>query len=323
MALFIPKKEEFLNRYSKKTKRTYRTRLVRFVTYLESIGITDITFVQKYQIEQWARTIVEPMKVRRDTKERHWSLIRQYFDFLAELNYLPHLKLSVRWEFQDHIKKEIVLRNAKLIPEIFDFVKVIRHAKLVNPRMYIYLVLMAYNGARDSEVRSIRLANIIDANENIRTEHGIQPVKFTFFTSGFEEEHMKKGQVFYFIPASLRHSLEWTLYIKQLHYLQKPTFLFQIGQEEKFLSQKSTNRNLKKYAEKCGLGDLRWSTHMFRDVINEERMQMNCDPALRAILLNQSPEGVNAKRYLKKCQQIQQRFIYWKQYTPQKLEDLF
>lgn len=320
----VPLREQFMNQYSEKSKRTYRGRFMHFVKYIESLGIRRMQDVKKMHIEQWAKEVVEPEQFRKETKNRHYSLIRQYFEYLADNDVIEsRLKLKMRWEFTDFISQEIIERDAKVIPEIFDIVKLLQHAKKINPRMYIYLVLMATNGPRDSEIRSIKLEDIHDIDAEIRTEQGIKQIHFTYFTSGMVEEHMKKGQVIYFVHPNLRESLEWKLYWKQIHFYHSPEFLFQTANSSQFITYKSTSRNIRKYAAKINLSNLRWSTHIFRNVLNESRMHQGVDPALRAILLNQQTKEVNASHYLKKCRQIQNRYLYWLNSQPKKLQEIF
>lgn len=322
--LFTPLREEFLNQVSTKTRQTYRIRLKRFFKYLEEQQITDLEQVEKYLILQYCKEVLEPRKILKETKQRTYGLIRRYFDFIYENKAFPHkYELPILYNFTEWITPDLLERRSKELPEIFDLSKIILHAKKINVRMYIYLVLMAFNGARDSEIRSIKLADIHEMTAQIRLKSGLKSISFIYFLSGSIDKHMKKGQVIYFVPKQLYHSHEWKFYLEQVKLFKTPVFLFQTHHDPRFIVYRCTNRNLKNYAQKEGLGDLRWSTHIFRNVLNEKRMEMGCDSALRSILLNQTPSGTNAKHYLKKCNQIQRRYQYWEKFTPPDLLEIF
>jgi hypothetical protein len=150
----------------------------------------------------------------------------------------------------------------------------------------------------------------------------MEDIEFSYIITGTEKNNRKRGQAIYFLPKRLEKSLEWKLYLKQIHYLPEPIYLFQTTQfPPGYISQKGISKNLKKYEQKLGLGTL-VNPHIFRDVLNEIRMDQGCDPALREILINQVSKGTNAKHYLKKCKQIQNRFDYWEKFTPDILKGI-
>ena len=56
--------------------------------------------------------------------------------------------------------------------------------------------------------------------------------------------------------------------------------------------------------------------HAFRDAINTRWQEMGMEEALRAILLNQQPSGINCKHYLKKYRSWTERVALYDQYFP-------
>jgi len=319
-----PYLSEFLNKYSKTTRRTYQKRFDEFKDFIESIpDIEKIENVKKMHIEEYARKIVEIKLARKDTKDRHYSLIKQYFQYLFDndiLNKIPKLKSS--WKFSDYINPKIIERNSKPLPDLQDMRKLLKHAKKVNSKMFIFLAIYFTNGMRPGECRSIRLENIQHIKTKIRRKGEMEDIEFTYIITGLETMNQKTGQVIYFLPKRLEKSLEWKLYLEQMNYFQEPIYLFQTKQfPPGYISQVGIRRNLKKYGEKLKLGTL-VNPHIFRDVLNEIRMDEKCDPVLREILINHSPKGTNAKYYLKKCKQIQHRFDYWVKFTPDILKGI-
>lgn len=318
-----PLLNEFLNRYSEKTKRTYQKRFEEFQKFIGSLDIQEISNVKKMHIEEYARKIVEIKLARKDTKDRHYSLIKQYFIYLFENDILKkQLKLNSRWKFSDFIKPEIIERNSKPLPDLQDMKKLLLHAKKANPLMFIFLAILFPNGMRPGECRSIRLENIRNIKTKIRRKGKMEDIEFSYIITGLEKNNQKTGQVIYFLPKRLEKSLEWKLYLKQINYFQEPVYLFQTTQfPPNYISLVGIRRNLKKYGEKLQLGTL-VNPHIFRDVLNEIRMEEGCDPVLREILINHSPKGTNAKYYLKKVKQIQNRFDYWEKFTPDILKGI-
>ena len=318
-----PLLSEFLNRYSEKTKRTYQKRFEEFQKFIGSLDIQKISDVKKMHIEEYARKIVETKLMRKDTKDRHYSLVKQYFTYLFENDILKKpLKLQSSWKFSDFIKTEIIERNSKPLPDIQDMKKLLLHAKKANTRMFIFLAILFQNGMRPGECRSIRLENIREIKTKIRREGKMEDIEFSYIITGIEKNNMKRGQAIYFLPKRLKKSLEWKLYLTQVNYFQEPIYLFQTTQfPPGYISQKGISKNLKKYESKLELGTL-VNPHIFRDVLNEIRMDEGCDPALREILINQVSKGTNAKHYLKKCKQIQNRFDYWEKFTPDILKGI-
>jgi len=306
-----PYLNEYLNRLSEKTKKTYRTRFDEFKKFINTNipGSNNISDIKKMHIEDYARKIVEPKLMRKDTKDRHYSLIKQYFQYLFDNDKLKKpLKLKSSWNFSDYIKPEILERNSKPLPDITDMKKLLLHAKKANPLMFMFLAILFTNGMRPGECRSIRLENIKKIKTKIRREGKMEDIEFTYIITGVEENNMKRGQAIYFLPKRLEKSLEWKFYLSQVNYFQEPTYLFQTTQfPPGYISQKGISKNLKKYEGKLELGTL-VNPHIFRDVLNEYRMDAKCDPALREILINQVSKGTNAN--------------YWEKFTPDILEGI-
>ncbi|WP_457558293.1 tyrosine-type recombinase/integrase [Candidatus Harpocratesius sp.] len=323
----FPGESVFFAKYSKKTLATYKTRFKEFKTFITGLGLNSIHDVKKMHIDKYAREIIEPKQYRTETKNRHYSLIKQYFEFLYNNELISRpLKLDSSKSFSDHISQKILQRNALLLPEMFDLAKILDHAKKVNLRMYIYLALLFTNGMRPTELSSLRLDHIREMEAFIRKKTGPEKIKFTYLEVGTEENAKKTGQAFYFVHPKLLSSLEWNLYIKQIQYYQAPVYLFQTQHfphsGKGFLNYDSISRNLKKYAKKLDL-NIRITPHITRDVLSEWRMEQKCDYALREILINHSPSGTGGQYYMKKCKQLQYRYLYWLQYCPEEIIEIF
>ena len=298
--MIFPLVELFLSDYSEKAAKYGFKRLNDFKTFLESLGVENIENIEKIHLTRFGREFVNNLNMLGKTKSKYFGIAKKYLKFLSDNDIIKNsLDVSPpRWT--DWIDPDKPQEN-KINPSEEDIIKLLKHSFRVNPRMFIYIALMAHNGMRDSECRSIRLHNIDLENRTI--------------ISGVIENHAKKGICYYYIPDKLVPHLK--RYIDDLKTeFNNPVSLFHSkGETDDFLSKRSIDRNLVKYKEVLKL-NCAVNTHVFRHSLNWFRFTKKCDNALMAILLNQKPEGTNAKFYLKQLKENPGiRYDWWKEYT--------
>jgi site-specific recombinase XerD len=312
----LPLLEQFLAVYSKKCQKMNRDKLTDFAQVMDTLQITDISQIKKTHIEEYLMNCLEQKPLAIATKKHYYCTIKVYFKFLFENEKIPQIPpFSTRVKFTEQVNVERMEKKSRPLPDEDDILKLLTLAQNENPRMYLYLMLSVHNGARDSEIRSILLKNIRHLTISLK-EHGIT-TKYDFWVivSGQIEGHRKTGACYYFIPPGLVESFDWKLYIRELEMkYPNPTYLFQTD-TNKFMCYKIVWDNLDAYATKLKL-KCRVNPHIFRDVINELRMDEGCGEPILSILLNQSCRGTNAKYYTKKCENPAYRYKFWLKFTP-------
>lgn len=314
--LTLPLVDEFLSVYCDKNKKSYRWRLISLEEHLNKLGIQDIKDVKKQHLEDWATNVVEPLKFAQITKRSYYTTMCVYLHYLYDNEIITQIPpLSKRIQFSDNISIKKIELDARPIPDENDILKLLNYAKNASPLMYIYLMILVHNGPRDSEIRSIKLENIKHIQTSI-TDHRIkQNLDFYVVLSGQVKNHSKTGSCFYFIPKFLIESYDWQLYLDELkRRFSNPTYLFQTT-ESNFITHNSTGKSLNRYKEKLGL-KCKVNPHIFRDLLNELRIDEGCPEPLLSILLNQKGRGTNAQYYRKRCHRLEYRYKYWEKFTP-------
>jgi site-specific recombinase XerD len=301
--MIFPLIEEFYECYSERARRYLQTKMQVFGIWLDKKK-TSIYDLSPIEMRQFLEKEINSMQVRAITKHKFAQAYSAYFEFCIENGILeksPFPKIpAIR--FEDHISDKLAKKALKPLLYEDAINKLIAHAWANNKRMYVFLVLLAHNGIRCSELRSLKL-DLIDLNINA-------------FGSGIIPGAMKKLLCLYFIPDSFAMYLR--NYIEELKRLYtNPEFLFfEPTSEEHFISERSVCRDLWKYAEDEKL-NCKVNPHSFRDCLNSIRLNMDCPDSVMAILLNQEPKGTNAGHYLKLLStNILERRKWWVRFTP-------
>jgi site-specific recombinase XerD len=317
----LPLLDEFLKTYSSKNQKMNRDRLNEFRDFVVKLGITDISHIKKTHIETYLMDCLEKKDLAITTKDHYYATIRVYFKYLYENEIITQIPpFSTRVIFTEQIDMQRLEKENMPLPDENDILQLLKMAQNENTRMYIYLMIAVHNGGRDSEIRSIMLKNIKHLQSKIR-EHGVtKEFDFWIIVSGQIEGHRKQGTCYYFIPPGLCDTYDWQLYQDELKkQFKDPIYLFQT-EPNHFLSYRSVWENLDMYARKLNL-KCRVNPHIFRDVVNEFRMDEGCSEPILSILLNQKNRGTNATYYTKKCKNPGYRYKYWIKFTPQFFPD--
>ncbi|UYP43909.1 hypothetical protein NEF87_000194 [Candidatus Lokiarchaeum ossiferum] len=166
-----------------------------------------------------------------------------------------------------------VERDALSFQDIFEIEDFYQNRSM---RDYVLVSMLAYSGCRVGGLCAIKIKNIDMKNRTFQTQE-----KPTEGSTGWNR---------YFFPRKFKVHLE--SYLVQLQF-ENPDqeFLFPI-------ETKTVRKILSDYPKR------HVNPHLFRDAINSHWVENGLlDTGIRSILLNQTPSGVNAQRYLKRYTQ--------------------
>jgi integrase len=155
-----------------------------------------------------------------------------------------------------------------------------------NERDYFMVSVLAYTG--------MRVGGLV----------GIYPADFDF-TERTIITHEKKtrthsGENIYFIPGKFVNQLKGFVLECQTN---RP------GERIFNLDPKNVRKQLRLWRPTA-------HPHLFRDALNTRWEEQEMQEALRALLLNQTPSGVNSKHYLKKYRDLADRRAMYDKYFP-------
>lgn len=299
----------YLEKYCEVNQKMNFKRLIAFKQFLEKEGLTSLEEVRRIHLTKYFANEINKQKKRNVTKSRIFSMISNYMKFLFENDLISQeIKIS-KPKFTDDLSERTINRAKTPYPTEEEIVKLLQHSYKVNYRIFIYLSIIAHNGMRDSECRTIML-------DQINLEKRV-------IISGLVEKAAKEGLVIYYIPdAAIPFLTDYISDLKKTY--NNPVYLFHEPKSESgYMSYKAVYKALMKYKRILKL-DCKFNTHVFRHTLNHYRTIMKCDDSLKAILLNQEPEGTNAKYYMDILQNNpNDRYRFWKEYTWNLLPKIF
>lgn len=312
MSFVYPYLNDYMARFSnEKNKKLFLTWFLKLKEFLRSQNITKFSEISRIHIDRYFQEL-NKQQLRASSKQKIFQVLNFYlkwlfdYDYIKEKIYLPECP-----KFSDYISDAVKKRIQKPIPTYQEVVNLLEYARQVDrqdKRMYIMFALLAPNGMRISELVSIQLKMLNIENRTIIT--------------GLDENASKTGICYYFIPVKLIPDLrEYINDIKKFY--KDPIYLFpsRSRTEHDHYYTQNAGKVLKKYQEilmrKNLMRDCLINPHIFRDLLNELRLEMKCPTAIQEILLNHIPTGTNAQFYTKQLtRNIEKRKEYWDLYTP-------
>ena len=151
-----------------------------------------------------------------------------------------------------------------------------------SDRIFIAMSLILYSGARVSEVAHIELKNL--------------DLEKRWFITQIKSRKTDKREGIYFFPEFFIP--EMRKYLERLK-LNHPNTKYLFPEGNGHLHPKSLRYHMRKAKAKLGL-PCHTNPHAFRDIINEQRIEMRITKEIRKILLNQTSKDVNISHYAKK-----------------------
>lgn len=320
----LPYQVEFLSRLNASTQRTYGPHLEFFSLFLRRNGCT-LESLTKRAVDLLIREI-DKLNITAATKRKYLQTISSYLNFLFENELIPE-RIRVPRPSQTHFldvrSNQLIKQDALRPPTIGEMRKILQYARSSRLRNYIALSILFINGMRASELLSIRLSNIIHLEGQINDKGRLVNVSTYLIKTGIEEGARKTGTSYYFIPPNFYNSAEFQQYLSHREklidfYGDRSDYLFYSPTSQSgYLSTKTLRQYMQKIKKKLPeLNPVRLNLHIFRDVINEMRMERGCPQTIMEILLNHSPTGTNARYYLKKLKNPLWRYYYFAKYTP-------
>lgn len=289
----IPYYNEFMKRYALTTYKKVKNKLLLFVRFLEwrynksplQANTEDIIFFFEHYIE--------PRNIQRIAKLKWRNILNAYYNYVEEyktkieqvafINPVPSLNLF------DFTEREITIDELEREEDVLDdytiVYRVLNYLYFTNKRLFIIVSLLLYTGARISEICRINLGHI-DYNE-----------RFFFIERVKSKKNTSRWGVYFFPEFFIGFLKEWVAEI----ILEDPktSSLFPSLRGKQHLSTKTPRKQLRELKNELGL-KCKVNPHAFRNFINTLRFENNLNIKYRSLLLNQTPQNVNVKNYLKK-----------------------
>lgn len=139
---------------------SYSSALRSFYRHLSSLGIQDVTRIDKEAVRDYVRVLREERKLSISTIENHLSCISAFFDYLIYEDVIDtNIALSVRKRYVRRYKAETPgegqTRKLITVEQLNALVE-----SIVQPRDKAVVVLLAKTGIRRSELVSIDMDDI-------------------------------------------------------------------------------------------------------------------------------------------------------------------
>lgn len=277
-----------MDRYSPSNWMQQRNRIITFAIYLrdkrnktiENADVDDLIAFFK---------IINSRDLKRSTKKKWRNFLNAYYDFLKEIkekiNKVAFINPVPSRNLFDFDEKEIDLQDLEKEEDLMtypDVKRVLNYLYFIDFRCFIIVSLLLYSGARISEICRIELKNL-DLEERY------------FMTKIKSKKNLNRYGAYFFPKFFVKFLKEWINSLQE-EFLD-PVFLFQ--QEDYYIHPKTPRKRLRTAKASIGL-KCKMNPHAFRDYLNTLRFEQSIDEKYRFLLLNQTPENVNVKHYLKK-----------------------
>lgn len=297
----IPYFRNFISRFSEASRPHYITKIFYFKQWLEDKkNINDLLKVQYEDVEEFFRTDINKRKIKITTKEYWRKIINSYYEFVRKIykkklrqdfiNPVPDLDL---YAFDTELDVTINdLFDSQKLLDYEDANRILSHYYYYDFQMFIITGLLLYTGARITEIMSL-------LEENINLEHCL------IFNLIKRTKYKSKYGV-YFFPQFFLKYIKIYLEEKNEIYLGN-IYLFPSKKNggKPYFSVRHVQSKLKKVSELLNITS-NISPHKFRKLINEERRKKGVAPLERTILLNHTPQSIEARNYLPSLKQIQE-----------------
>jgi len=279
-----------MKRYSKSTFTKNRNKLIYFAKYIETHFNKGILNADKKEVLHFLENDIDKRKIVRVTKEKWRYFINSYYNYIEKLKKLDKeifFNPVPGPDFFQFYEKEITIEDLEKEEEMLTYEtteRILKHYYYTNFMIFVIVCLLLYTGARISEIISIKLSNI-----NLQERFIFVKIKSKKYLNQFG---------FYFFPKFFVRHLE--IWIGQLELIYPDTiFLFPSSRSNfRHLTGKTVRHNLRDIKKLLNLEE-HCNPHAFRNLLNEKREAMGVSKLKRTILLNQKPQGVNEKNYLK------------------------
>jgi len=296
----LPYVQFWLETYSKTRQQHNFNSLVDLAFYLQEKFKVKILKAKPSHLLHYFREVIDKkttlkkgkkVNISKATKIKYRETFNSYYGYVKDYkemeddhrfkNPVPPSKI---WDFSG---TTLTLYDLEFDYQslTLDIIKRILHHiyfTVESERIFIFVSLIIYSGARVSEVAHIKLANL--------------DLKNRWFITKVKSLKSQKRDGFYFFPEFFREELD--IHIKKLILeYENPIYLFQNGAS--YLNPKSIQRHLRKVKKALGL-TCYINPHAYRDFLNTKRADMGLQKPYKEFLLNQTVGGVNASSYMKK-----------------------
>ncbi|MHA1682001.1 MAG: hypothetical protein ACTSUE_13770 [Promethearchaeota archaeon] len=281
----------------KRNERRYLSQLTNFLNK-RNLDILNAAAPDFLDFFKW----VDSIDILRISKKRYWYAVKSLSKFVTQWIYAQTgeiQELSIPPEALVQFKeKEHAVRVEENVYTESEIFKILNYLRGTNFKYYVLIGLMAFSGARVSEVVSIR-SRYMNVEER-------------YFISGTVEGFKKTDEVIYFFPRFFQSTMK--VFMMQLGDLYPgsefifPPYQTDTRSERGFINPNQVRDRLRDSFKFIGIDDKYGiSTKGFRDAINTYRKERCATTEEdRSRLLNQKTGGVNVKHYLKRLTTIRE-----------------
>jgi integrase len=288
----IPNLDDFMRNYAPRSGLQVKARILEFYKWaVKKYRIKSILDVKYNMVLEFFKGI-DIRDLRENTKSRYRYALYKYFEYNIEYNQkmeLPIIQNPVPSELFFRFSNEKDRRTqtfSKKYMTYFEIEKILKFSYFTNFQMFIFFGLIAYTGARPSEIASIQKADL--------------DLKERKFISGRSINYSKRGLVLFFWPKFFTQYL-----LEYLSGIVGPSeFLFPAKYETEngtgFMSTTTFWKWVGWVSRDVLKLNIKITPRMYRDAINSERKDKGVDLVTRQYLVNQEPDSVNESDYLKR-----------------------
>jgi len=274
----------YLFEIRKRTTSTYQDVIIKkFLNYINK----TVHEVKKIDVINFFKDVLDNENISYASKNTYRAGLKSFFYYVEALiidkfpdftNPVPNNRIYRFSQNETDVKRksernEKMLSKAQLM-KILDFCK-----KNFSKKVFIFFALATCTGARDAELRSIR---INDVN-----------IKERYFETGFEHGARKstlksKESLLFFFPENFGIYLE-----NYLHSQKKKKYLFST-KENTFPGK---NFSIYYYRKMSNALNFKFSMHFFRHSLITHLKKNKCPRDEREMLLNHSASSTQARYY--------------------------
>lgn len=284
----IPYFNEFMDRYSPSHWMQQRNRIISFTLYLKDKREKKIETADVDDIIAFFK-LINSKDLKRSTKKKWRNFLNAYYEFFKEIKEKIDKKAFINpvpsRNLFDFDEKEFTVKELEREEDLMtypDIKRILNYLYFIDFRSFIIVSMLLYSGARISEICRIELENL-DLEERY------------FITKIKSKKNLNRYGAYFFPKFFIKYLQEWINSLQEENV--DPTFLFQ--QKDHHVNPKTPRKRLRDAKASLGL-NCKMNPHAFRDYLNTLRFDQNIDEKYRFLLLNQTPENVNVKHYLKK-----------------------
>ena len=267
-------------------------------------GLLEVT---SGEVLQYFKNHIDPMDLKKTSKRKYRHNLASYYNWvqaykkdIENVDFKIPIPSSKIFDFTGtmHSLEELKKGSQQLLT--MDILKkVLKQLYFTRPpRIFVALCLIAFSGARVSEVLHVELENL--------------DVKERWFFTIVKSPAKDKREGVYFFPVFFIPTLEKHIKMLRLEY-DNPKYLFQSG--DLYLTSKTIEEHIREVKEALGL-KAKVNPHAYRGFLNVERFERGMQKDLRKFLLNQTENDVNIGSYMKKYEELVELRAIYDQYNP-------